>query len=415
MKFRDTDFTLHQTGDIILTKSSGKLSEWNLAYQRKILNRNAVKVEFTHAFLCLSPGIYTEATIGKKVDLFTIRDIKRESLDSEKWVILRNSIVSSNEGLKEMITSEILFHFSKKYNFIDLGLRFPKVGRRTFRRLLIQRNNEYKPHTFCSEFVSNVYKKVNHVINTPLFNNPSNSILPSQLIDLIKYPNWSSVYSNNSNNTLAFTTKDWIYDRLEANIEIYKRSFANQNNLISLLDKFTEKVEFRNQLLNKNIESINSNEIAVEQLQYGELWEFIKIQSEDFSFVPRNFKQIAVQDINRRLEQIETDNIQLFTQFINYQHKIVKTVINFTNQLFSYLTTEFDREFVLQHKEAIQDVISLLAQLPLDQKKLFIEVIGHENGDPSQIENDFTAFARDMLYIIEAELMNKLSELLYRM
>jgi hypothetical protein len=152
IKLRDSNRNRHQSGDIILTKSTGKISTINIVAQSTV---SLIRADYTHALLCLGSGRFVEATFGEKLFSFHYLDESRISLNSEEWKVIRNKDFSSIDN--EDFFKTVSIHLGKNYLLKDIESK-----------------------TFCSAFIALVYND----LFTGIFEKPA-KVLPVDLQNLV--------------------------------------------------------------------------------------------------------------------------------------------------------------------------------------------------------------------------------------
>ncbi|TPF14218.1 hypothetical protein [Priestia megaterium] len=211
IKLRDYNKYYHQYGDIILTKSTGKLSAINTGVQSIVTNNKAT---YTHALLCLNRGTFVEATMGSELLAFHYTNKDRTSLDSEEWKVIRYKHMKLEHH--ELLTQSVYFHLGKKYSL---------------------KNQDAK--SFCSSFIAMVYNS----LFEGLFKYP-NSTLPVHLEQLPfkDAANWEDV-------TEEYTTKvDFTIQNenmiIIDNTDIINSTTKHTKDAVFQLEAFDEYIEF---------------------------------------------------------------------------------------------------------------------------------------------------------------------------
>ncbi|QDG74424.1 hypothetical protein [Labrenzia sp. PHM005] len=174
-------------GDIIFTKANGIGSFANRSLQKLITGDEA---KSSHVILCVAPGLYVHSVFGKGVILQYAEELpiftsRREAGYRKKgtWLVkvfrhkqFSDRLIASQSAMK--ISEASMYFVGQNYNF-----------------LFFQKNNlasevYQKSSAFCSEFVANVFDR----LNLPLTLDSTEQLLPVHLQKQLEQDsNWNNV------------------------------------------------------------------------------------------------------------------------------------------------------------------------------------------------------------------------------
>ena len=388
MKFSDTPISLHQTGDILLTKSK-KMGQIIVKGQEWILKKEG---NFSHVAICVCPGVFAESTIGKRLNLFYYKDSSRTISNVTNWRLIRNETVSKNEEIKQQIINSICYQIGKKYD------------NRIFtspRKKINSESNIDSEVAICSEFVALVYQQVNHELKCDLFDKPSSQVLPSDIEQLTKKnKKWSEVNHEEEKNHsedegIHQAAKIWILSQYIIDTNIIEWTEL-QNKMDDYLDEIpmiinkANKNDAEEYLRNQGFETggpdfvytifINSLEALVDnQLEICE---------------PQNFRQkIEIDKANNRSALIGRKVFKNFNTFLSLEEDKINTYEQLIENINSSpsgkeSTSRFSSHDLLKHLNEQLPIKNIDNQIShLNKKKdLYKDKITDESIN-SRIEN----------------------------
>ncbi len=215
LKFGDTSCANHKVGDIVLTKSK---KGYFLTGGQKILGR--LDAKYSHVLICITNGIFVEATMGEKVNVFYYKDESNSLNDCTKWVVMRHPALEENTDMAmRAIIDSLVYQHQKPYG-IDIktkGLNAERV--------------------ICSNLVLLICKEINKILGKEIFEFDGDNAFPA---DFQKLKGYIAVNHDDMLNE-SFNSEFSSEDRLEM--------VASIKNLIS------ERVETSNNRFNEVIEN----------------------------------------------------------------------------------------------------------------------------------------------------------------
>lgn len=233
IKLRESNKCEHTPGDIILTRSTGKLPTTNKITQSAIMFKTST---YTHALLCLGSGQFIEATLGQPLLAFDY-NANRSSLDSEEWKVLRYKRLSSEDHLK--LFGAVATHIGKNYSLVD------KLD-----------------STFCSCFIAMVFNSLFPV----LFKNPK-TVFPVSL-EYLPETDWEDVTKKYKSEQL-YTLDD---DLINQGIKILNFQFDHSKYTVEQLevvDDIINKITGKKRVKLKRMKILSEHNWIMKQYLMG--------------------------------------------------------------------------------------------------------------------------------------------------
>jgi hypothetical protein len=297
---KDTNICCHKTGDIIFTKSNIKLGDINVAAQRRIFKRE--EAQFSHIFICVTNGVFAEATLGKNIEVFSFKD-DRESTKSEKWTVYRNKLISEDEELQKRIKDNILFHIGKRYDLKSLAsYALHSLVSKEYK----VSDDIFNPSAICSEFVAMVLKGVNEVLQCSLLEGNMKLLLPGDFEEHFKHDcTWEEVK----------------YDRAKGSVD--EQNLERKVPLI--INEFREKMD--------NIKQIKEVEVKILQ----DIYDFVELMDKSNSAKTSEEIQELIEKYKSYMQGEENPDIlkSIYQKLTFNKNKLVESQTSFSQKHYS--------------------------------------------------------------------------------
>lgn len=316
MRLIDSNILEHKLGDIILTNSNSIIGNCNKAIQKMKIDTDA---NFTHVLLCIGPKLFLESTCFKKVKIISVNDMKRDSLISNDFKVIRNLEFSNklhdinDVSIRYEFTSKIHHHINKSYNYYGL------VHQNYNQNLKTQKN------AFCSELVASIYREFDQFKNSEIFNLHPLDIMPSSFEKLVDMNGWidvtelylsKSIYKNEEIENNYYNTYYMYTEQRETQLKTME-GVARSNRLLYCITKnlMLTNLETMNKLLQPN--KISDDDLTF-LLSVFDYYKFLKYNK---SLNPDGYSWKNIRDLNKiTLKYIRKDQISQFIEQLRVKY-----------------------------------------------------------------------------------------------
>jgi hypothetical protein len=400
MKFKETSIACHCSGDILLTRSK-KVGTLIVLGQKHYYKKDS---NYSHVAICVLPGVFAEATIGRKIECFYYKDQSHNLAETKNWKLLRNKIVAGDNSIQNEIVKWILYQIGKSYDLA--GLLSPKKKSECV-------SSVDTPVAICSEFVATVYSQINNTLQCDLFNSPPNTLIPASFEELQgdKYPDWCEIEKK-------YLQDNFDHSRLQHSAQIWLKhqSFLNSLSLrcekimdwMSLLSEITltvsnaDDVELMQSFLSGfGAEPIDHTDVAFPYSVFSKFETYSKYNFEDYT--PTNFntkksKTNAVAQANNIRERM----LSCFAQFIKTQKTILETF-----EMHCSMVSEVNGKGITSEKSVRQlllvfnAIVELLEQLPINNIEEHIDNLNKTMSEHAAHDEELVSLQNAFMTVLK--------------
>ncbi len=338
-----------EIGDIILVSSTNQSLK---VYSRIIpyVNYTSQQIgtfkfkknyNYTHVILSLSKELFIDSTPENGIEVYCLGDLINNfsKLYNSNFKVIRNKNVKLNILLKEKLFKAAEYYYGQSYNWQMLSKK------------------EYLHKSYCSDFISNVYNRINIKIKD------EKPIWPIHIYELIENNNWEDIteeyekYFNDYKKTKELSKDNNLLNIFRIS-DLFKRFHKNKV-LINTINEFTNRYDtsnksFYNELYpNEDIKIQNNDDILLED-------KYTPINFKEMESIFGNLKTFA-STIKFYIEEDNSNNLLKNEDVqINWNiHTNVESIQKITNDriIELYNTLNLLDELNVYYKKNIQNIV----------------------------------------------------------